>query len=120
MPELREGFSRRQLVEIVDDQHDWSELLSDLGHDSLDQLVGVERTDRVRRAADRVEDGPPEPLRVTLVAVHGHKRDAAKFPRAVSPRTQQRGLPASRRRRDDRDPFGYGAIQPLKKFFPVE
>ena len=97
--------------------------------DSVDQLVAVERSgrrrlrlriDRARRAADRVQDGAPEPLRILFVAVDGHERDATKVGRAVGPRTQQRGLPASRRRRDDRDPLGHGAIQRLEEGFPVE
>ena len=72
------------------------------------------------RAADRVQDRAPEPLRILLVAVDGHERDATKVGRAVGPRTQQRGLPASRRRRDDRHPLGHGAIQQLEELFPVE
>ena len=78
------------------------------------------RIDRARRAADRVQDGAPEPLRILLVAVDGHERDATRVGRAVGPRTQQRGLPASRRRRDDRHPLGHSAIQQLEEIFPVE
>ena len=37
MLELREGVSRPQLVEIVDDQHDGFDLLGDLRQDSVDQ-----------------------------------------------------------------------------------
>jgi len=49
--------------------------------------------DRARRATDCVQDGAPELLRVLLVARDGHERDATSAGRAVSPRTQQRGLP---------------------------
>ena len=41
--ELREGISRLQLVEIVDDQHDRSDLLGELRNDCVDELVGVNR-----------------------------------------------------------------------------
>ena len=78
------------------------------------------RIDRPRRATDRVQDDAPEPLRIMLVAVHGYECDAAKVGRAVSPRAQQRGLPTSRRRRDDGHPLGHGAIQRLEKVIPVQ
>ena len=78
------------------------------------------RGDRGRRAADRVQNGTPEPLRMVFVAVDGDERDATKVGRAVSPRTQQRGLPTSRRRRDDRDPLGHSAIQRLEELVPLE
>ena len=39
--ELREGLSRSQLVEIVDDQHDGFEQLGQLRTDRVDQLVAV-------------------------------------------------------------------------------
>ena len=48
------------------------------------------------------------------------KRDPTKPRRVVSPRTQQRGLPTSRRRRDDRQTFGHGAVEQPKEIFPVE
>src|SRR5438132_3205439 len=78
------------------------------------------RIDRPRRATDRVQDDAPEPLRIMLVAVHGYERDAATAGRAVSPRAQQRGLPTSRRRRDDGHPLGHCAIQRLEKVIPVQ
>ena len=39
--------------------------------------------------------------------VDGHERNLTKVGRAVSPCTQQRGLPTSRRRRNDSHPFGH-------------
>ena len=95
--ELCNGVSRPQLVEIVDDHHDRLELLGQLRQDRVDRLVAVERhvrrrlrliLDRGRGAADRAQDGGPESLRILLVAVHGHERDATKVGRAVRPCTQ--------------------------------
>ena len=62
----------------------------------------------------------PEALGVLLVAIDGHERDATRVGRAVSPRTQQRGLPTSRRSRDDRHPLGHSAIQHLEEVIPLE
>ncbi len=116
-------------MEIVDDQHDRSDLLGELRHDSVDQLIAVGRSglrglrlrfDRVCQATDRAQDRAPEPLRILLVAVDGHERDAMRVGRAVDPRTQQRGLPTSGRRRNDRHPLGHSAIQRLEEVFPVE
>jgi hypothetical protein len=127
--ELREGISRLQLVEIVDDQYDRSDLLGELRNDCVDELVAVNRSargvlrlrvDRACRAANRVQNHGPKPLRILFVAVYRHRRDPTKVRRARSPRAQQRGLPAPRRRRDHRHPLGHGAIQHLKEIFPVQ
>jgi len=98
MLELRQGVSRPQLVQIVDDQHGRFDLVGELRKDSVDQLIGVQRSrrrrlrlriDRPRRATDGVQNDAPESLRIMLVAVHGYERDAAKVGRVVSPRAQQ-------------------------------
>ena len=129
--ELCQRLSRSQLVEIVDDQHDAFEQVGviQLRTDHVDQLVAVNPgyrrgwhlgIDRRCRAAERIQDRSPEPLRILLVAVDGYERDATNVGRAVGPRTQQRGLPTSRRRRDDGDPPGHGEIQRLEERFPVQ
>src|SRR2546421_3033683 len=116
-------------MEVVDDQYDGLGVLGDLRQDAVDYLVHVGYSGRrwrrltscrARRAADRVEHGAPEPLFVLLVALDGHERDPTKLPRMVSPRAQQRGLPTSRRRRDDRQTFGHGPVKQPKETFPVQ
>jgi hypothetical protein len=106
-------------VQIVDDQHERLDQLGDLRRDPVD-VEGRRGLARSRRAADRVQDGPPEPLRALLVALDRDKRDAPPARRAVGPRTQQRGLPASRGRRDDGHPLIRRAIQPREQVIPIE
>ncbi|HEY2770326.1 MAG TPA: hypothetical protein VGI87_07155 [Solirubrobacteraceae bacterium] len=129
MLELLKGVSRPELVKIVNDEHDGFVLLGDRRQHTVNHLIAIEcsgrRTlrrmiDRTRRAMDRVQDDGPEALRIVLVAIHRHERDATKADRSVSPGTQQRGLPTSRRRRDDRHPFAHSAIQQPADVFPIE
>src|SRR4051794_13282742 len=129
MLELREGVGRLQLVEIIDDQHDRLDPLGDLRHERVHRLVAVGcggrrssrlRLERARRAADRVQDGTPEPLRMLFVAVDGDERDTTTVGRTVSPRTQQRGLPTARRRRDDGHAPAHGAVQQLEEITAIE
>ena len=42
MRQLREGVSRPQLVQIVNEQDDWFALIGELRKDHFDQLVRVE------------------------------------------------------------------------------
>ena len=126
--ELRDGISGPQLVEIVDDQHERPGPLGQLRNNRVDQLVAGNPGRRpIRltigrgcRAADRIQNTGPEPLRLLFVAVDGHKRDASSIGRTISPRTQQRGLATSRRRRDDRHPPRHSAIQLPQKMLPVK
>src|SRR4029077_13181749 len=60
---------------------------------------------------DRVQDGEPELLSILLVTGHRHEGDPAILAGSVRPRTQKRGLPASRRRRDDGHLPQGGAIE---------
>ena len=64
-------------MEIVDDQHDGFEVLDELRRDCVDELVAVElgsgrrlrlRIDRAGQAADLIQDGGPEALRILFVA----------------------------------------------------
>jgi len=41
-----------------------------------------------RRAAERIQNRGPEPVRVLFVAVDGYERDATNVRRAVGPRAQ--------------------------------
>ena len=127
--ELRQRLSRPQLVEIVDDQHDGFDLLGDLRQDPVDHLVAVERSGAAGCVSGSIERAG---LRIASRTAHQNRCASCwsrstdtnatrrRLRRAVGPRTQQRGLPTSRRRRDDRHPPGHGAIQQLEEVFPVE
>src|SRR3954468_1403217 len=112
-------------MQIVDDQHERLDLLGDRRRDAVEQFVAVERSGRrwlarARRSADRVQDGAPESLGALTAALDRDERDATPAGRAVGPCAQQRGLPASRRRRDDRHALARRAIQALEQVIPIE
>ena len=122
-----ERLSRSQLVEIVDDQHDRLARLGQLRTDHLDQLLAVRRRgfaskDRSTlpwlRSASRTADQN----RCASCSSRSTDTNATRrlSGRVIDPRTQQRGLPASRRRRDDRDPLGHSPIQLLEELLPIE
>jgi hypothetical protein len=116
---LGEGVSGTQLVEIVYDQHNASGHFAKFGYDRVDHHFAGKRgrshlplgiSDGVC-LTDRVQDGEPELLSILLVTGHRHEGDPAILAGSVRPRTQKRGLPASRRRRDDGHLPQGGAIE---------
>jgi hypothetical protein len=123
--ELLDGVGRTQLVQVVDHQDEGTGELGQFGAHPVDHGRGVEPGRRRRRLGspgrrtDRVQQGQPEQLRIVLVRPYRQERDRAIL--LHRPRTQQRGLPAARRRGDDRHPRrGYRTAQRRDQIVPLD
>ena len=127
--ELSQCLRRIQLVQIINNQRDAAARTGELGQHPVHHRRRIEVRRRRRRsraagrgpnATDRVEQGQPELLGVLLIALHLQHREPVPLTLTVSPRAQQRRLPAARRSRDDRHLLRRRAIQRIEKIAPVD
>jgi hypothetical protein len=102
-------------VQVIDDQNEASAGLPELGqhpvHHGVTARTGCHRR-QLRivlagacRGPDRAQHGEPEERHVVLARPHGYEGDLAILTWPVRPCTQQRRLPGSGRRRNNRDPL---------------